>query len=517
MIFNPPANQDDLAGQPIKRQDLIDLWNRKQQPGDNRVFYMGDFVTAAAENTNYVDPRLEPPSGTPDPVPWNGFPRLLSRHYNDQLSETARAQAEATADILTPWLYWVLPNRPIFSAAPHHLPFYADRLGMDPDFLRELARPLHAVNPDNTIGDPIPQFRRQQDEYLEWHADRNDDGTLRRISFTAEPPDYWNALAEIAPERVVELYQDHVKSGITREELFYPERVAALGLDDTNTPTWFLIDRFGGAYNPLNRWTTTDGIMHLTHRANTLGAEVNLAGDASVPRPVDDSPRTPGQDPTPQVIRIACGRYGGINRSSDPNIGLAVGDAVKAGNRITLTDPVGLYIGKVDLAGLSGPNGEVLEGVAGDIVRGSDDPFEPRILRYEVKLPPGTAFTLSDCKFDNRPLLRGGQIARETTIRLYANTYPGSADATQSDCDGVVCRRADNEQIFLSGTAGGTPECPASDDLVWLLETPFEGDVGGASPMAAGPAAIQNVPASASGETTAIPDENINPYKLKGF
>ncbi|OWK22192.1 hypothetical protein AJ88_15765 [Mesorhizobium amorphae CCBAU 01583] len=136
----------------------------------------------------------------------------------------------------------------------------------------------------------------------------------------------------------------------------------------------------------------------------------------------------PGQDPAQEILRIACGGYGGINRSSDPNIGLAVGDQVHAGNRITLADPVGLYISRVDLTGLRGPNGELLGDAAGHVVRGSDDPFEPRILRFEVELPAGSAFTLSDCTFDNRPLRRGGQISRETTIQLYANIYPGSAD-----------------------------------------------------------------------------------------
>ena len=31
-----------------------------------------------------------------------------------------------------------------------------------------------------------------------------------------------------------------------------------------------------GTYNPYNRWNTTDGIMHLTHPANTLSAEIKL-------------------------------------------------------------------------------------------------------------------------------------------------------------------------------------------------------------------------------------------------
>lgn len=308
MEFNPPANQDDLAGRPADRDAFMELWNRQSPPGSPPQFYMGDFVTLAAEKANYVDPRQETPSGTPSPVPWNGFPRLMSRFYNDLASEAARAQADGVADIPTPWIYWVTPQLRLEAGALHELPFHAWALGVSEDFLASVSGPLRAANADGTPGDPIPQVRRQQDEYLEWHVDRNADGTIKRISLTAEPPDYWEALAEVAPDRVVELYQEHVNGAINSDDLFYPERVLAPGWDDNGDRVWRALPWLGNAYNPLNRWTTTDGIMHLTHRANTLGAEVNLAGDASVPRPVDNLPRVPGQDPSPQVQRIACGQ-----------------------------------------------------------------------------------------------------------------------------------------------------------------------------------------------------------------
>ena len=37
----------------------------------------------------------------------------------------------------------------------------------------------------------------------------------------------------------------------------------------------------GGAYNPRNMWNTARGAMHLTHPANSLGAEIKLAADAA--------------------------------------------------------------------------------------------------------------------------------------------------------------------------------------------------------------------------------------------
>ena len=523
MIFRPPANQDDFADRPADRDAFLELWNRRSPDLDSEFNYMGDFVTLAALNPNYVDPREEPATGSPAPVPWNGFPRLLSRFYSDQVSEAARAKAEEVADVLTPWLYWIWPNAQgeasLRNAVRHQLPFFAAQLGISADMLADIARPLHAINPDETIGSAIPEFRRQQDEYLEWFVDHNDDGTIQRIILTAEPPDYWSALAEVAPDRVVELYQQHVSSEAVVEELFYPDRVAAFGMVAPNQLGWVEIPNLGGKYNPLNKWTTTQGIMHLTHRANTLGAEVNLAGDASVPRTIDAAPRAPGQDPAPEIERIACARYGGINRSSDPNIGLAVGDLVRAGNRLTLADPVGLYIASVGLNGLRGPRGEVLGSVAGHVVRGADDPFEPRILRYEVRLPDNADFTLSDCAFDNRPLVRGGQIARATTIQLYVNAYSGSADPSADDCEGALCRMPGSDQVFSSASLrnDGAAECPPTGSPQWLLETPDEGDGVLAGPALAGGVNALPVPDRVSGKTALAPPQKGNAYADQGF
>ncbi|MBB2708416.1 hypothetical protein N2597_22565 (plasmid) [Rhizobium sophoriradicis] len=474
-MFHPPANQDDLAESPDLKNVFLELWNRQSPDLEIEVNYMGDFVTIAAGNPNFVDPRQSPTIGDPASVPWNGFPRLLSRYYQDTTSEAARARAEEVAEILTPVVYWFVQRNgrtSLRSALAYQLPLHATNdLGLDE--LIQIARPLRELLPSGDVGDEILQSRRQQDEYLEWHVDRNSDGTIRRIIFTAEPPDYWRALAKIAPDRVVELYREHVDQHIQKSDLFYPEHVAVFGRFADSSHGWLEVPTFGGQYNPLNPWTTTKGVMHLTHAANTLGAEVNLAGEASVLRSVDSLPVKPGQDPAPEIVRIACGAYGGINRSSDPNIGLAVGNQVRKGDRITLTDPVGLYIAKIDLNGLSGPDGEALGSISGSVTRGHNDPFEPRILRYVVQLPEGSRFTLSDCRYDNRPLVRGAQIARETTVQLYVNVYPGSAVGGAKECVGRPCRHPDNGQIFDIGDNRGN--CAPVGDPSWLTATPYEG------------------------------------------
>src|SRR5215472_8422995 len=37
-------------------------------------------------------------------------------------------------------------------------------------------------------------YYRPQDEYCEWRVTRDPDGGIRRVTFTAEPPEYWQAL-----------------------------------------------------------------------------------------------------------------------------------------------------------------------------------------------------------------------------------------------------------------------------------------------------------------------------------
>lgn len=470
MLFRAPAGLDDLSDLPDLRDKLIAIWN---DDGKNGV--LGRYVTGArARSMNYVDPRLVLPTTEPVKIPWNGFPRALSRWYDDELSTSHKEQAEAAAEITTPILSWVEAvggQLNLRETEQHHVPFFGARAVA-------LARPLRRILPDGTLGPELPRVRRQQDEYLEWHATRDVAGRLVALTLTAEPPDYWVALARVAPQRVLKLYRDLVGPQVEEGDLFFSTDLAVFGVDLDGQTKWFKLER-KGTYDELNPWTTSKGIVHLTHRANTLGAEVFLAADASRIWQSDTEPPPVGPNvPAPEVRRIACGAYGGVNRSSDPLIGRGVGDAVKTGARVTLTDPIGLYIANPDISGLRGPHGEPIGKQALSIVRGQDDAFDPRILRFEVRLPVGTQFGLEDCTLDGRKLTRGGQVARLTTMHLYAQTYPGGADSTPQACEGRVCRHPQRTELFTIGDPNPMNACPDAQNLAWLLETPAEPDSG---------------------------------------
>src|SRR5262249_59918599 len=67
-----------------------------------------------------------------------------------------------------------------------------------------------------------------------------------------------------------------------------------------------------GAYNPYNRWNTTDGIMHLCQPNNTISAEIQLAADATVLYHKNGRPVV-----IPDEL-VCCAAYGGAAPRSDP-------------------------------------------------------------------------------------------------------------------------------------------------------------------------------------------------------
>jgi hypothetical protein len=77
-------------------------------------------------------------------------------------------------------------------------------------------------------------------------------------------------------------------------------------------------------------------LIHLSHRANSLGAQVNLAAIASALRNDANDRDVRGDD----VARLCCcAGFGDPNRNSDPTIGAAANALAAAGRAHTLTNP----------------------------------------------------------------------------------------------------------------------------------------------------------------------------------
>jgi hypothetical protein len=259
-------------------------------------------------------------------------------------------------------------------------------------------------------------YYRPQDEYCEWRVTRDEEGRIVRVVFTSEPPEFWQALHGDTlsaddegeptlpfkgdPTHLLELYRHYVDERVQLEDLRCP---VDLWNEGDPRPMYRK-----GEYNPYNRWNTTDGIMHLTHPANTLSAEITLGADATILRGRD------GRLVADPDVLIACAGYGGNNRTSDPTIGASVNQLAAQGFGITLANPVGLYMDHLDITGWTTETGEPIDKEWFTIVRGQPGLIE----RATFEAPPGEKRTVSDLSIGGVPIRFGGQLAEHMTVKL---------------------------------------------------------------------------------------------------
>src|SRR5215213_8442765 len=196
--FDPPANWTDLDDAQRQRwSDRVSGWF------DREVDNTGG--TQGPNRSQFYNPAKEPTDDpfVTDAVTWQGFPKRAERQHGEGTTAAWQSVEEpVTADGLT---------------------------------------------------------FRNQDEYLEWRVERNADGTIRRVIFTCEAPEFWEFLAEADRDKLLALYRQLVGPAVQLGDLIV-----------------------GGQYDRRNRWNTTDGIVHLTQPNNTLGAEINLAATATI-------------------------------------------------------------------------------------------------------------------------------------------------------------------------------------------------------------------------------------------
>jgi hypothetical protein len=225
-----------------------------------------------------------------------------------------------------------------------------------------------------------------------------------------------------------------------------------------------------GSYNPNNKWNTTHGAIHLTHPANTLRAEINLGADATVLYPT--VPQTPANTFASRLI--CCASYGGVNRSSDPNIGAGVNGLAAAGKSVTLENPVGLYISSVDLKGLADPDGNPMPSA---LVKRRQSSDGEKILRVEVRAPAGATYSLDECTLNLEALTSGGQIARNITMTLFglAKQIPGRVGKT-SVCKEKCCSRPSSPSFTM--LVAPSRNCASLSEEDFARVGPFTGTTG---------------------------------------
>jgi phosphatidylserine/phosphatidylglycerophosphate/cardiolipin synthase-like enzyme len=229
--------------------------------------------------------------------------------------------------------------------------------------------------------------RNLQDEYCEWSVTRDPiTRKITRVTFTCEGPEYWDVLAALNPDKVLDLYREFVSATIIREDLFEI-----------------------GQYNPFNRFnnSTTYGAMHLIQPANTLSAEIELGAAATIRRIHNGTELTGAQE------LILCSRYGEPGRNSDPFIGEQVNALARQKADITINNPVGLYLHEFNPVGWTTPDGEDPRKFW-KFVRGKDNHF----VRAVFEAPAGQGYVVGDIKSAGKTIDFGAQIADFITIKL---------------------------------------------------------------------------------------------------
>jgi hypothetical protein len=196
--------------------------------------------------------------------------------------------------------------------------------------------------------------------------------------------------------------------------------------------------------------------MHLTHPANTLGAEIDLAAKATVLR------RDAAGNRITDVRQLACcSNFGDPNRSSDPNIGNAVNvSCVTPDGRtiqdVTLANPVALYIDSLQDGAITGPNDEPLDDWF-TIVRG----VQGRGLMAVLAPPAGAAFGLEKVKVKGIGLAYGGQVAEAIQMVLYAKVRAHAAGGNAVpayDCTNGCCAPAGTDPANYTNTNFDSPD-----------------------------------------------------------
>jgi hypothetical protein len=229
----------------------------------------------------------------------------------------------------------------------------------------------------------LGEERDRQEEYCEWSAERDRNGRIIRAFFTTEVPGYYHLLAADDPERLANVYRDHISESIRPCELIS-----------------------SGRYVERNRWNL-QGAMHMIQGANTLPAATTLVAQSTIVRSDGERLLTNAND------LIRCGVIADMDRNSDPLIVSDVNSLARAHAAISFADPVGLYLNSLQTAGWASPDGADPASFW-KITRGDPD----HAVRAVYQVPPELDFTVSDITINDRPITSPSQIAEFIQVKV---------------------------------------------------------------------------------------------------
>lgn len=256
------------------------------------------------------------------------------------------------------------------------------------------AFPLTAATSDANID--TDRFRNQ-DEYVEWRSEKS--GTLNKVTFTTEFPEYYEAFAAVGFDALKAAIQDAIPGATpTAADLFgagfSPEAESAVARAQT----------FRG-HLQANPWNNGQkGILCLTQRFNTLDALFNLLTECGVLK-------TQG---TPEGTCSLVGGACGPGRNSDPTICTQAQKAVRGKIGYTLRDPGGVRV--LRLSGTWTINGTVID-VNSSATNQGVWVVSRNGRRAVLTIPAGL-------KLDGQALVTGAQVSRVLHVAADLLTAP---------------------------------------------------------------------------------------------
>ncbi|WBQ03156.1 hypothetical protein [Kribbella sp. CA-293567] len=230
---------------------------------------------------------------------------------------------------------------------------------------------------DRTAAFAAGEQRSTQIEYLEWRVDRDPDGVIVRVTFTTETPEYWKLLAAVAPDLVLELYRELVDPAVTAADLFDAK----------------------GNYKPLNRWNTTDGIVHYVMPINSMKDLLGVSQEVEKTGKALD-----GYDALPY----------GRETGADARINLDLWSITRKGYAVATADPPGPLMIDWDDSGWTDPGGDPV-GDHWTVVRGE----RGAALRVVYEVPVEAGYRVGEIRIGGRPVDFGGQLAEHVIMSAH--------------------------------------------------------------------------------------------------